>query len=49
MNDREEIVAEQQRTLWRIIEAWIEIVKRQEKKIKRLERRLQQFDGTEGA
>lgn len=45
MNDREEIVAEQQRTLWRIIETWIEVVKRQEKKIKRLEARLQQFDG----
>jgi hypothetical protein len=44
MNDREEIVAEQQRTLWRIIETWIEIVKRQERKIKSLERQVRLID-----
>lgn len=46
MNDREEIVAERERTLWRIIETWIWVVKRQERKIKSLEARLQQFDGS---
>jgi hypothetical protein len=47
MNDREEIVAEQQRTMWRIIETWIEIVKRQERKIELLERQVQLIDGLE--